>query len=241
MTWWSALTGRAFSSTGVAGVGTCGWSAWWAVSGWAGAVVLALSMGSLAVAFGADADGNPARFASQLGVWGGFVATAAIASRVYGSGRIGADFGLRSSSDVVGRSVVVGVATQVILVPAAYVPFWLAGLSPDVSGAAESMLTDLSPAERLVVAIGVVVAAPVAEELLFRGVLLRGLAQSMSDRAAVVLSGVVFAATHFQLVQFPGLLVIGLVLAWLAVRTGGLAAPIWAHVGFNATTVVVLW
>ena len=46
--------------------------------------------------------------------------------------------------------------------------------------------------------------------------------------------------SHFQVVQFAGLFVFGAVAAVLFERTGRLATPIFAHVGFNAVTVVVL-
>ena len=241
MSRWRALATWAFGSDDNTTVSAAGWPASWAVKGWAGAFVLAGVMGAIAVGFGADVDGSSARLASQFGVWAGFVATAIIASRVFGTGSVRADFGLGASAPVIRRSIAVGVVTQLILVPAAYVPISLMGADLDVSGAAESLLTELTATERLIVVVGVIVAAPITEELLFRGILLRGLARSMTPNAAIWLSAVLFAATHFQLVQFPGLVVVGLVLAWLAVRTGGLAAPIWAHAGFNATTVVILW
>ena len=44
-----------------------------------------------------------------------------------------------------------------------------------------------------------------------------------------------FAAVHLQLLQFPALVLIGLVLGWLTLRTGRLGPAIWAHVAFNAT------
>lgn len=58
--------------------------------------------------------------------------------------------------------------------------------------------------------------------------------------AAVVASSAIFAASHFQVLQFPGLFAIGVIVALAFERTGRLATAIWIHVGFNATTVVVL-
>ena len=48
------------------------------------------------------------------------------------------------------------------------------------------------------------------------------------------------AASHFQLVQLPGLFVFGVIAAVVFQRTGRLGTAIWTHVGFNATTVVLL-
>ena len=58
--------------------------------------------------------------------------------------------------------------------------------------------------------------------------------------AAVVGSSSVFAISHLQLLQFPGLFLIGAVAAIGLTRTGRLGTAIWIHAGFNATTVVIL-
>ena len=56
----------------------------------------------------------------------------------------------------------------------------------------------------------------------------------------MIVTAVVFGASHFQLLQFPALAAFGLVLSIIAHRTGRLGMNTWAHVGFNATTVVIL-
>jgi membrane protease YdiL (CAAX protease family) len=59
--------------------------------------------------------------------------------------------------------------------------------------------------------------------------------------AAVAVSSVIFGLSHIlQFVQLPALIAFGLVAAYLAERTDRLGPSIWAHVGFNATTVFVL-
>ena len=177
----------------------------------------------------------------QVGLWVGFIATALVASHRFGSGGLRADFGFTITAADIAKSAIIGVAVQILVVPAIYLPLLAAGVDLDVAGPAEELFRDLGGVEKVAVAVGVVAAAPVAEELLFRGVLLRGLAHSIGARGAVWASALVFAASHFQAVQFPGLLAIGLTLAWLAQRTGGVAAPIVAHAAFNATTVAFLW
>ncbi len=83
-------------------------------------------------------------------------------------------------------------------------------------------------------------AAPLVEELLFRGLLQGGLSSLLPGPAAVVVSAAVFAGLHFQLVQLPGLFLAGLVFGGLAHRYGRLGPAIVAHTCFNATTVAVL-
>jgi membrane protease YdiL (CAAX protease family) len=85
--------------------------------------------------------------------------------------------------------------------------------------------------------------APIFEELLFRGVLLRSLLRRMPVSAAVLTSAVVFGAVHlFDPKAFPiqpALIGMGIVSAMLAVYGGGLTRSIALHAGFNFVTVLV--
>ena len=65
-------------------------------------------------------------------------------------------------------------------------------------------------------------------------------ARSLPIWPAMVITSVLFGISHFQALQLPALAAFGLVLSILAHRTGRLGRSIWAHVGFNATTVVLL-
>ncbi len=91
--------------------------------------------------------------------------------------------------------------------------------------------------------VSVVILAPLAEELLFRGLLLRAL-QRRGDVAAVAISSAVFAALHLldpgAAVVVPQLFVVGVVLAALAVRSDRLGMAITTHAGFNLTAFLAL-
>lgn len=93
--------------------------------------------------------------------------------------------------------------------------------------------------------IAVVVFAPLAEELLFRGVLLRGLLRRTNAVAAVVLCGFVFAAGHLVDANAAPLLaplaMVGIVSGVLAVRTGELSRSILLHAGFNLLSAILLF
>ena len=139
----------------------------------------------------------------------------------------------------------VGVAAQFSLVPLYEVVFWVFG-DLDVSAPARSLVAAVdSPLDLVGLVAMTVIAAPIAEEICYRGLLYRGLRDRAggSSRAVVtasVVSSLVFAVSHIQLVQLPGLFVFGVVAAVLTQRTGRLGTAIWAHVGFNLTTVVLL-
>jgi membrane protease YdiL (CAAX protease family) len=81
-----------------------------------------------------------------------------------------------------------------------------------------------------------VIFAPVAEELLFRGLILRRLL-SFGPWPAVVGSAIVFAAWHASPAVVP-LLLIGGILGWLYLRSATLWQPITFHVLFNLVSFV---
>lgn len=74
----------------------------------------------------------------------------------------------------------------------------------------------------------VCLAAPVAEELLFRGVIQRVL-QPLGRWEAICLQAVLFAVQHGSAAGVLYALVCGLVLGWLADRTGHLAPGMLLH------------
>jgi membrane protease YdiL (CAAX protease family) len=89
----------------------------------------------------------------------------------------------------------------------------------------------------------VVVGAPLAEELLFRGLILRVFQKSYGSVFAVLASSLLFAIPHWQpdaswqetVVLLSALTVVGLVLAIGAVVTDRLGPSVIAHFLFNAT------
>ncbi|MFM8334596.1 MAG: aldehyde dehydrogenase family protein, partial [Opitutaceae bacterium] len=83
-----------------------------------------------------------------------------------------------------------------------------------------------------------VVVAPLTEELVFRGLILRGLLGRWRPAAAIIGSAVLFAATHLNPAQAPVAMLLGLVLGWAYVRTRSLGLCIAGHALNNAATYV---
>ena len=77
---------------------------------------------------------------------------------------------------------------------------------------------------------GVAIGPGVCEELLFRGLLLRGIARGRGRGVAVVASALLFAALHLDPVQGPGAFVLGLYLGAAALASGGTRVPILCHI-----------
>ena len=99
----------------------------------------------------------------------------------------------------------------------------------------------------VVLAIALVVVAPAVEELFYRGLVLGSIRRVLDGRSvaaapvlAVVLGAVWFAGVHFEWLQFPALLLVGLVCGAIATRCGRIAPSFFTHVGFNLVTVFEL-
>lgn len=95
-----------------------------------------------------------------------------------------------------------------------------------------------------------VVFAPVTEELMYRGLLLRAL-ERKGRWLAIVASSAVFAIIHMTgldrdqfwlstAVLLPPLFILGIVLAWLTLKTGRLGPAILLHSGWNLLSAFVL-
>lgn len=77
------------------------------------------------------------------------------------------------------------------------------------------------------------VVAPIVEELIFRGVLMRRLNKVMNIFLAAFLSSLTFGLLHGNIVQNTYATVLGLVMAFVAVRCGSILSSIFFHVIFN--------
>ena len=179
--------------------------------------------------------------ASSVSLWVGFAgASVYVARRYWPAESLSAAVGLRQRWFDVPAGLALGAVTQAVIVPALYwLLFRLVG-DQDVGAPARALLERGDGVGTAVLVVVVGFGAPIVEEIFFRGVLQRSAVARFGPRIGVVLIAVLFAATHLQPLQFPGLLVIGLVLGCLTQRFGRLGPAIWTHIGFNLTTVVIL-
>lgn len=77
--------------------------------------------------------------------------------------------------------------------------------------------------------LGVVLGAPLAEEVLFRGYGLARVRELGGERRALLFTTLVFALAHGSWVKLPGTFAIGLFLGWLVLRTGSLWPALLGH------------
>jgi len=170
-----------------------------------------------------------------VGLWIGLVGAPILASRRAGSGSLARDFGLWARpTDAL--CVLVGVGAQYAVVPLVT----LFASRDDIEKPVHKITDPVHGAGFVALALVVVVGVPIVEELFFRGLLLRGIQRELNAPAAIVISAVAFGLAHYELVQLPALIVLGLVLGWLAVRTGRLGPSIWAHAAFNGLAILAV-
>lgn len=92
----------------------------------------------------------------------------------------------------------------------------------------------------LVLGIVAVVAAPIAEELIFRGGFYRFFSGRVGKASGAVLTGLIFGFLHGNLVGFVPLAFLGIVFCVAYELTGNLKVPIVMHALFNLNTLVLL-
>lgn len=109
------------------------------------------------------------------------------------------------------------------------------GIEPQL-GLADAAIERADP---IVLIIALVVVAPIAEELFFRGIVFNAWEREYGTRRAVLGSAILFAAIHGSIFALLPILGLGIVLAILYRETRSLAATVALHAGFNGLTVLV--
>lgn len=93
--------------------------------------------------------------------------------------------------------------------------------------------------------VAIVIAAPIYEEIVFRGILLSRTLRLMPPWAAYAVNGLAFGAIHLvdPDAWFAAILLVpvGAWLAWIAHRRGNLSPAILAHMGLNALALMFLF
>lgn len=174
------------------------------------------------------------------------IAIVIIAARFFGES-LRKDFLLQARPSDSFKGLSLGIAAQFILVPATTYPFiWLFNIDPDRISEPAKELSDkaTSPLGVGALVLTVVVLAPVSEELFYRGLLYGAIrkrfkvaqSEALTGWFPIIVSSLIFSAVHFQLLLFPALFFVGVTFALIYEKSQRLAPAIWAHVGFNATT-----
>src|SRR3954471_741530 len=114
-------------------------------------------------------------------------------------------------------------------------------LHPEEQTAVHTIRSATSWFDRVVLGFATILLAPFAEEVLFRGILYPWIKNAGFPLLALWGTSLLFAGVHFNLLSFPALFLLAIVLTLLYEKTGNLLAPIAAHSLFNALNLLALF
>ena len=240
------------TSIGLGGGSTARERPWWsaidvllAIIWWFGATILASLVVVVAVAIAGDDLSDEPIYAVFFGTLVFQVAQAAfpfLVSKWKGLG-IEADWRFTSSLPAdIGYGLILALICLVGAQLTSVLAASAVGLDDIEDASNTSILVDSKGSVWLIGVIAlVVVGAPLVEELLFRGLILRALEKSLGPVVAIGLSTVMFALPHWQpdatwqetVVLVSSIAVVGLVLAIGTIRSGRLGPAVIGHFLFN--------
>ncbi|HEV2207885.1 MAG TPA: CPBP family intramembrane glutamic endopeptidase [Verrucomicrobiae bacterium] len=115
------------------------------------------------------------------------------------------------------------------------------GVKPEQQEAVQTLEMAVNWRNRLALGLVTILLVPVAEEVLFRGILYPWIKQAGYPALAWWGTALLFAAMHTNLASFIPLTVLALALAALYERTDNLLAPITTHAVFNGLNFTLLY
>lgn len=218
---------------------------WWAIVGLLLGEVLGGLLGGAAAAFTSRGTNSPAVILlGELGLWAGMAWACRYVSRRYGTSSLVRDFGLRIRPVDLAWGVAAAVVATLLSVAAAS-----AFSGTRFAGTNTQIITGQRHNSAGIAVITVIVAlgAPLFEELFFRGLIRTALVDRFGRSGAIVGQAVLFGIAHFD----PGnglgnvdvivtITLLGLLLGYVATRTGRLGAGMVGHGLFNLLTAILV-
>lgn len=175
-------------------------------------------------------------------MYGAYAVALVLVSKYKGRGSLSLDFGVAVRARY-WWALIVGFGLQFVL---GALVFPLMSLVDNEKQSVVEELRDSSGAKLAVLVITAGLLAPVFEEILFRGLLLRSLQRRLTPELAIAIQALVFAGIHLTdpslgtLAVVPALYALGVISGIAAVRVGDLSVSIPLHVGFNLVTILAL-
>ncbi len=116
----------------------------------------------------------------------------------------------------------------------------------EMEKAAEKIQTDMFEEQGIWAILGnvllIVIIAPIAEEIFFRGALQRTLARMTGHpHIPIILAALAFSAIHMEFAGFIPRLVLGMMLGYMASWSGNIIVPIFCHAVFNGGQLALVY
>jgi len=114
---------------------------------------------------------------------------------------------------------------------------WATELMPDLPNIVEKEFDTILASRWGYLSIGIL--APLAEEIVFRGAILKSLLTKYRPWTAIAVSALLFSAGHLNPAQMPHAFVMGLLLGWMYWRTGSILPGMAYHWANNSAAYVI--
>jgi len=119
---------------------------------------------------------------------------------------------------------------------------WMKDNEATLARLTEFLISFQSVGQLLIAILVIAVIPAIGEEILFRGILQRKLAEHWANvHLAIWVSAAIFSAIHFQFYGFLPRLLLGAMFGYLYFWTGRVGMAIFAHFINNAVTVLLMW
>jgi len=132
------------------------------------------------------------------------------------------------------------IAIVILFIQDYVLPIWVEQEMPEFM----NNITYPSELSKWLLVFGVAFMAPILEEVIFRGYLLKGFAHSfLGVYGAIVLTSAIWAVIHFQyeMVYLVMIFFIGLVLGYARFKANSIYIPIMMHIVFNFAAAIELY
>jgi membrane protease YdiL (CAAX protease family) len=217
---------------------------WIAIGGIVAGVLLSGIVGAAWGAAGGSSHSAVLLALGEVGLWVGLGGSCLLASRLRGTGRLSADFGLRTAGPIdIGLGVGAAIAGMVVVAVLSSV---FRAIGPQYLGSNTNQFSGYTGAwPLLLVALVLCVGAPVVEELFFRGLVQGTLMRRYGPRLAIPGQAALFGLGHADPSQHAATVSIvvaigafGVIQGFVRYRTGRLAPTILSHSLFNLVALI---
>lgn len=142
-------------------------------------------------------------------------------------------FNIKRASILVAVVLIVGISINLLY------EWVLTSFGVEPPPALPSQFTQTGVSLAMVTLLAVLV-APIAEETFFRGFILGGIGKRFGYGWGVVVSALLFSLAHMQPGALLPIFILGLLLAWLYIKTGSIWPCILTHFAYNSIAVIIM-
>lgn len=155
-------------------------------------------------------------------------------------------FGISNPVQEILRGLFLGIAFVPPAVALSYATGWtitaLTGELPEPQALMQALQLDETPRVLAAAAlINAVTLVPLAEEILYRGVLITVIKRKRNTAVAVIITAFFFSLLHVSPVHIPSLTLIGIGFAYAYLASGSLLTSIAMHASFNAVNLLLVF